>query len=74
MLITAGIDFVHISRRIRRREQNRIVRIGKSDAGETNDKRLRSACYTAEANYRQIQLGVLSATAELLVISSVITI
>jgi len=47
LFITASIDD-----HARRREQNRIVRIGKSEAEVTNNKRLRSRYCTVEAKYR----------------------
>jgi len=47
-------------------KQNLIVRIGKSEAEVTNNKRLRSMYCTGEATYYEASRG-LSATAELLV-------
>jgi len=41
------------TRTLKRTEQNLILRIGKSEAELTNNKRLRSRYYTVEANYRQ---------------------
>jgi len=51
-------DVVYISRRVSRREQNRIiiiVRIGKSKAVVTITERLHSRYCTVEANYRHIR-------------------
>jgi len=49
-------------------EQNKIVTTGKSEAKETNNKRLRLRYCTVEANYRKAQsIAWLCATAELLV-------
>jgi len=50
--MTASLDVLFISRRVDRKEQNRIyviVRIGKSEAEVTNNKRRRSRYCTAEA-------------------------
>jgi len=49
----------------KRREQNLIVRSGKSEAEVTTNKKRRSRHRTAEANYRHKTLRGLSATAEL---------